>query len=99
MFYINLLGFSIDPLYFGYNSVEQETPIFVYFDVSGTFWNSNWLSIFLARIFLHEKQPEDKKYTSGPLEIKRSQVAWALGQATPPMLVWGSSLWCHLSLL
>jgi hypothetical protein len=79
MFYINLSGFFIDPLYFGYNSAKQETHVFVYFDVSGTFWNSNWSRIFLARFFLHEKQPEDKKYTSGPPELKRSQVAWALG--------------------
>jgi hypothetical protein len=27
MFYNDLWGFSIDPPYFGYNSVEQENPI------------------------------------------------------------------------
>jgi hypothetical protein len=27
MFCIDLLGFSIDPPYFGYNSVEQENPV------------------------------------------------------------------------
>jgi hypothetical protein len=37
MFYIDLWGFSIDPPYFGYNSAEQENPVFVYFDDSGTF--------------------------------------------------------------
>jgi hypothetical protein len=31
MFYNILWGFSIDPPYFGYNSVGQENPIFVYF--------------------------------------------------------------------
>jgi hypothetical protein len=36
----DLWGFSIDPPYFGYNSTEQET-LFVYFDVSRTFPNSN----------------------------------------------------------
>jgi hypothetical protein len=28
MFYNVLWGFSIDPPYFGYNSAEQETPVF-----------------------------------------------------------------------
>jgi hypothetical protein len=27
MFFIDLRGFSIDPIYLVYNSVEQETPI------------------------------------------------------------------------
>jgi hypothetical protein len=27
MFCNNLFGFSIDPPYFGYNSVEQENPV------------------------------------------------------------------------
>jgi hypothetical protein len=33
MFCIDLWGFFIEPPYFGYNSEEQETSIFVYFDV------------------------------------------------------------------
>jgi hypothetical protein len=27
MFFIDLWGFSIDPPYFGYNSLEQENPV------------------------------------------------------------------------
>jgi hypothetical protein len=31
MFYINLWGFTNDPLYLSYNTSEQENPVFVYF--------------------------------------------------------------------
>jgi hypothetical protein len=41
MFFIDLWGFSSDPPYFGYNSPEQENIVFAYFDVLGTFLNSN----------------------------------------------------------
>jgi hypothetical protein len=38
----------------------------VYFDISGTFRNSNWPKIFLAFLFSPKKQLEKKKYESGP---------------------------------
>jgi hypothetical protein len=41
MFCIDLWRFFIDSSYFGYNSAEQENHVAVYFDVSGTFLNSN----------------------------------------------------------
>ena len=35
MFYIDLRGFTNDPLYFGYNPAGPEIPVFHVFDVSG----------------------------------------------------------------
>ena len=35
MFYIDLWGFTNDPLYFGYNPAGPEIPVFHVFDVSG----------------------------------------------------------------
>ena len=35
MFYIDFWGFTNDPLYFGYNSVGPEIPVFHVFDVLG----------------------------------------------------------------
>jgi hypothetical protein len=52
MFYNVLWGFSIDPPYFGYNSVEQENPILRIFkfqepsrtQITWDFWSINILS-------------------------------------------------------
>jgi hypothetical protein len=46
--------------------------LFVYFDVLGTFQNSNFPRLFPALIFLHKKQLEKKKYESGTLGNKRA---------------------------
>jgi hypothetical protein len=70
MFYIDLWGFSIDPPYFGHYRIRN--TCFMYFDISGTFRNSNWPMIFMAWIFLHEKKHKDKKYESGPPGPKRA---------------------------
>jgi hypothetical protein len=44
MFYNDLWGFSIDPPYFGYNSVEQENPLLCIF----TFQESSQTQIDLG---------------------------------------------------
>jgi hypothetical protein len=63
----------------------------VYLDILGTFRNSKWSRIFLAWIFLHEKQPDDKKYERGAPGPKGDQVAQALrpGHATMVCVVLG----------
>jgi hypothetical protein len=57
MFYIDIWGFTNDPLYLGYNSVEQET-FFFYFSLSGTYTELNWARISGTSIFHHEKNLE-----------------------------------------
>jgi hypothetical protein len=66
----------------------------VYFDVSKTFQNSNWVSLFLALIFLPENQHQMKKNVRGPAGTKRDQVAQALGLSRHPGLFgdWGSDV-------
>jgi hypothetical protein len=42
----------------------------------------------------HDNHLEDKKSTRETMRAKQGQVAWASGQAMPPMPVWASSLRC-----
>jgi hypothetical protein len=66
MFCIDLWGFYIDPPYFGYIVYwSTGNSCFVYFDVSGTFRNSNWASLFLALLFVHDNELKMKKHTRG----------------------------------
>jgi hypothetical protein len=79
----DLWGFSIDPSYFGYNSVKQENPVLCIF----TFQDSSRTQIDLALIFYHENLLEHKKSTREAMRAKRVLMARAQAQATPPNLV------------
>jgi hypothetical protein len=57
-------------------------PCFAYFDVSGTFCNSNWPGIFQALIFYHEKHLEHKKSMREATRPKRAMVVWALAKSS-----------------
>jgi hypothetical protein len=86
MFYNVLWGFSIDPPYFNYNSTGQENCVLCIFKFQGP---------SRTQIY-HEKHLRKKSMRRG-LGAERVQVARALAQVMPPILVGGSSLHCHPS--
>jgi hypothetical protein len=86
MFFIDLWGFSIDPLYLVYSSTKQEL-LFCVFLSFRTFQNSNGARIFLELISFPDKEHEKKNHTRGPTRPRQAQVAHALAQVMPPCLV------------
>jgi hypothetical protein len=83
----DLWVFSIDPLYFGYHSVEQETPVFCIFTFQESCRTQIDLGFFWALIYYHENLVEHKKSTREAMEVKQDLVAWAQAQVMPPRLV------------
>ena len=55
MFYIDFWGFTNDPLYFGYNSAEQENPVLCIFDFQGPSRTQKDLGFFLEQFFIKTK--------------------------------------------
>ena len=57
MFYIDLRGFTNDPLYFGYNRAGPEISVFHVFDVSGPKRSQKRAHLRETSLFFHENQP------------------------------------------
>jgi hypothetical protein len=98
MFYNVLWGFSINPPYFGYNSVGQENSVLRILSfrdlprlkLAWDFWSVNILS---------RETPEEEEVNEMRPRGRWVQVAWAPCQAALPMLIGASSLRCRPSSL
>ena len=58
MFYIDFGGFTNDPLYLGYNSVEQENPVLCIFNFQWPSRTQKDLGFFEDYFFLQDKDLE-----------------------------------------
>jgi hypothetical protein len=63
---LEMYQFSIDPPYFGYNSVEHETPLLFILTFQRPSGTQIDLGFFWREYFLHEKQPKMQKHERGP---------------------------------
>ena len=92
MFLIVLGDFPNDPLYFGYNSAGQETPVLGIFLVLGTYTDSNWSGIFGALIFFHIWRNSALKPRKRRSEGGKSTGGVTTPLGVPPVLLGASCL-------
>ena len=79
MFYIDFFGYTNDPLYLGYNSVEQENPVLCIFDFQGPSQTQKDLGFFSRAVFRQDKDLEHLDSKRGLMRPKIGQVAWPRG--------------------
>ena len=91
--YLDVFGdFPTDPLYFGYNSAGQETPVLCIFFVSGTYTDSNWPRIFRRSLFSKIWRYEALESSKRSWEEGKSRGGALTPLGAPPVLLAASGL-------